>query len=169
MFALGQVAKTSAELVHELGRLRTIGNGKPAPRVVFTNGCFDILHVGHVRYLQEARALGDLLVVGLNTDASVRRIKGPERPLQNEASRAEILAALACVDYVVLFDEPTPERLIQEVRPDVLVKGGDYSIATIVGAPFVQSYGGLVKTLTFSDGFSTTSIIEKMKKAESAT
>ncbi len=155
---MGKVAQSWDELVVDLKRLRSKGS-----KVVFTNGCFDILHVGHVRYLKEARQLGDLLVIGLNTDASVRRLKGPERPLQSEAARAEILAALACVDFVVLFDEETPEQLIHQVRPDVLVKGGDYSIATIVGAPFVQSYGGQVKVLPFSTGFSTTSIIEKMK------
>lgn len=157
---MGKVAANWNELLDDLDRARDSG----AKRVVFTNGCFDILHVGHVRYLKEARELGDLLVIGLNTDASVRRLKGPTRPVQNESARAEILAALACVDFVALFDEETPEQLIQRVRPDVLVKGGDYSIATIVGAPFVQSYGGQVKVLRFSDGFSTTSIIEKLRK-----
>jgi D-beta-D-heptose 7-phosphate kinase/D-beta-D-heptose 1-phosphate adenosyltransferase len=132
-------------------------------KVVFTNGCFDILHVGHVRYLQEARAQGYMLVIGLNTDASVQRLKGPSRPLQNEMARAEILAALACVDYVTLFDEETPEQLIHAVRPDVLVKGGDYTIDKIVGASFVLSYGGEVKSLQFVEGFSSTSIINKMK------
>lgn len=157
---MGKVAASWNELSNDLDRARASG----VKRVVFTNGCFDILHVGHVRYLKQARELGDLLVIGLNTDTSVRRLKGPTRPVQSEGARAEILAALACVDHVVLFDEETPEQLIQRVRPDVLVKGGDYSIATIVGAPFVQSYGGQVKVLPFSDGFSTTSIIEKMQK-----
>jgi D-beta-D-heptose 7-phosphate kinase/D-beta-D-heptose 1-phosphate adenosyltransferase len=154
---MGKVASSWQELARELAESR---RGR---KVVFTNGCFDILHVGHVRYLQEARAQGDLLVVGLNTDASVKRLKGPSRPLQNEAARAEILAALSCVDYVTLFDEETPENLIHTVRPDVLVKGGDYKIETIVGAPFVQSYGGEVKALQFVDGQSTTSIINRMK------
>jgi rfaE bifunctional protein nucleotidyltransferase chain/domain len=154
---MGRVVQSWRELSALLGPLRA---GK---QVVFTNGCFDILHVGHVRYLQEARAQGDWLVVGLNTDASVRRLKGPSRPLQSEEARAEILAALACVDFVTFFSEDTPENLIRELRPDVLVKGGDYSIESIVGAPFVQSYGGRVKSLQFVDGFSTTSIIKKIK------
>lgn len=132
-------------------------------KVVFTNGCFDILHVGHVRYLQEARSQGDLLVVALNTDASVKRLKGPERPIQSEDARSEIMAALGCVDLVTLFDEQTPEELIRQVRPDVLVKGGDWTVDKIAGGAFVQSIGGEVKSLHFSDGFSTTNIIEKIK------
>jgi D-glycero-beta-D-manno-heptose 1-phosphate adenylyltransferase len=132
-------------------------------KVVFTNGCFDILHVGHVRYLQEARAQGDLLVVGLNTDASVRRLKGPERPIQNENNRAEIMAALGCVDFVTLFGEETPEELIRKLRPDVLVKGGDWTVDKIAGGAFVQSYGGEVKSLQFVEGNSTTSIVEKIR------
>jgi D-beta-D-heptose 7-phosphate kinase/D-beta-D-heptose 1-phosphate adenosyltransferase len=161
---VGKVVQSREELVAELNSLRSYASAmKRTLKVVFTNGCFDILHVGHVRYLKEARELGDLLVIGLNTDASVRRLKGPERPLQSEAARAEILAALACVDFVVLFGEETPEQVICQVHPDVLVKGGDYSLATIVGASFVQTYGGQVKVLPFSAGFSTTSIIEKMK------
>jgi len=133
-------------------------------KVVFTNGCFDILHVGHVRYLQEARAQGDLLVVGLNTDESVRRLKGPERPIQSESARTEIMAALGCVDFVTLFGEETPELLIREIRPDVLVKGGVWPVEKIAGAPFVQSYGGAVRSLRFVDGFSTTSIVDKIKR-----
>lgn len=132
-------------------------------RIVFTNGCFDLLHIGHVRYLQAARALGDELVVGVNSDASVKRLKGPERPLQTENDRAEILAALGCVTYTVLFTEDTPERLIQAVRPDILVKGGDWKIDQIVGGEFVQSIGGEVRSLQFIDGRSTTKIIEKMR------
>lgn len=154
---MGKVIHSWKDLSADLAQYRA------GRKVVFTNGCFDILHVGHIRYLQEARAQGDMLVIGLNTDQSVKRLKGPDRPLQNENARAEILAALACVDYVTLFDEETPEKLIHEIRPDVLVKGGDYSIETIVGAPFVQSYGGEVKALQFVDGYSTTSIIKKMK------
>lgn len=132
-------------------------------RIVFTNGCFDLLHIGHVRYLQAARALGDELVVGVNSDASVKRLKGPERPLQTENDRAEILAALGCVSYTVLFTEDTPERLIRMVRPDILVKGGDWKIDQIVGGEFVQSIGGEVRSLQFIDGRSTTKIIEKMR------
>ena len=130
-------------------------------KIVFTNGCFDLLHVGHVRYLQEARALGDALVVGINSDASVKRLKGPTRPVQIENDRAEILAALGCVDFTVIFVEDTPENLIQKVRPDILVKGGDWKISDIVGAPFVQSYGGQVMSLQFINGKSTTKLIEK--------
>ncbi len=131
-------------------------------RVVFTNGCFDLLHVGHVRYLQEARRLGDLLFVGVNSDRSVKVLKGPSRPLQIEDDRAEILAALEAVDFVAIFDEETPEKLIHRVRPDVLVKGGDWAVSQIVGGSFVQSYGGEVISLSFVDGRSTTKIIEKM-------
>ncbi|MCM2281817.1 MAG: D-glycero-beta-D-manno-heptose 1-phosphate adenylyltransferase [Bdellovibrionaceae bacterium] len=131
-------------------------------RVVFTNGCFDILHVGHIRYLQEAKALGDLLVVGLNTDASVKKLKGSNRPVQDENSRAEIMAALGCVDAVTLFGEETPKELIEKVKPDILVKGGDYKISEIVGADFVQSYGGQVKALQFVPGFSTSSILKRV-------
>lgn len=132
-------------------------------KIVFTNGCFDLLHVGHVRYLQEARSLGDILVVGVNSDRSVQVLKGPTRPIQNQNDRAEILAALACVDYTVIFDEQTPERLIHEVRPDILVKGGDWKISEIVGSDFVLANGGQVRSLQFIDGRSTTKIIEKSK------
>ena len=130
-------------------------------KIVFTNGCFDLLHIGHVRYLQEARSLGDLLVVGLNTDASVKKLKGPSRPVQTEKDRAEILAALEAVSFTLLFDEDTPEKLIQQVRPDILVKGGDWKIEQIVGADFVIKNGGQVMSLQFVDGKSTTRLIEK--------
>ena len=132
-------------------------------KVVFTNGCFDILHVGHVRYLQEARAQGDILVVGLNSDESVRRLKGEERPIQPETDRAEILAGLTAVDYVVVFTEDTPLNLIKDIRPDILVKGGDWPIEKIVGADFVLSYGGAVRPLRFVNGRSTSLIVEKLK------
>lgn len=131
-------------------------------KTVFTNGCFDLLHVGHVRYLQQARALGDRLVVGLNSDASVRRLKGPDRPLQSEGDRAEILAALAAVDFTVIFEQDTPMDLIRAVRPAVLAKGGDWKPEDIVGGPFVLSYGGAVRSLQFVDGRSTTAIVNKM-------
>ena len=130
-------------------------------KVVFTNGCFDLLHVGHVRYLAEAKKLGDFLIVGVNSDDSVKRLKGPTRPIQNQQDRAEILKALESVDETVIFTEDTPENLIKSVRPDILVKGGDWSVDQIVGGPFVQSYGGQVCSLTFIDGKSTTKIIEK--------
>ncbi len=130
-------------------------------KVVFTNGCFDLLHVGHVRYLAEAKKLGDFLIVGINSDESVKRLKGPTRPIQNQQDRAEILKALEAVDETVIFTEDTPENLIKSVRPDILVKGGDWKVDDIVGGPFVQSYGGQVCSLTFIDGKSTTKIIEK--------
>ena len=130
-------------------------------RVVFTNGCFDILHVGHIRYLREAKSLGDILVVGLNSDASVRSLK-PGRPVNREADRAEVLAALSFVDHVVMFNEKTPEKLIKKIRPDVLVKGGDWKVKDIVGGDFVKSIGGKVKNIPFVKGYSTTSLIEKI-------
>ncbi len=132
-------------------------------KIVFTNGCFDLLHVGHVRYLQQARALGHFLVVGVNSDESVRRLKGPTRPVQNENDRAEILAGLGAVSHTVIFTEDTPENLIKLVRPNILVKGGDWDITQIVGADFVQSIGGQVMSLQFVDGKSTTKIIEKAR------
>lgn len=133
-------------------------------KIVFTNGCFDLLHIGHVKYLEQARTLGDLLIVGINTDASVRVLKGPTRPIQNENDRAEILAALKSVDHTVLFADETPLELIKKIKPDVLVKGGDWKPEQIVGSEFVMSYGGQVKSLQFVYGRSTTSIIEKSKK-----
>ena len=132
-------------------------------RVVFTNGVFDLLHPGHVDVLLGARRAGDLLVVGLNSDASVRRLKGPERPVRSEAERAYVLAALAMVDCVVVFEQDTPLELIRLLRPDVLVKGGDYTEATIVGAPDVRSWGGDVRVIPLTPGQSTTSIIRKLR------
>lgn len=133
-------------------------------KIVFTNGCFDILHRGHATYLAQARQMGDLLVVGLNSDASVRRLKGPDRPVNDEQSRALLLAALEMVDYVVLFEEDTPYNLILKVKPDLLVKGGDYDIDNIVGADFVQQRGGEVRTIPFVQGFSSSSIIDHLKQ-----
>ncbi|MBO9698988.1 MAG: D-glycero-beta-D-manno-heptose 1-phosphate adenylyltransferase [Sporocytophaga sp.] len=132
-------------------------------KVVFTNGCFDILHLGHADYLEKSRSLGDRLIVGLNTDASVRKLKGPERPVNPEYARARILAALEFVDAVILFDEDTPFELISHVIPDILVKGDDYKIENIVGADIVMKHGGEVKTISLVDGFSTTGIIGKIK------
>ena len=131
-------------------------------KVVFTNGCFDLLHVGHVRYLQKARKYGDLLILGLNSDDSVRRLKGEKRPLIGQKERAHILAALDCIDYVVIFDEDTPIRLLEALRPSVLVKGGDYTPEGVVGKDLVESYGGRVELVEFVDGRSTTNIIEKI-------
>lgn len=130
-------------------------------KIVFTNGCFDILHLGHARYLQEARALGDCLVLGLNTDESVRRLKGPTRPINSQIDRAELLLHLRWVDYVVLFDEETPLELIQSISPEVLVKGGDWAVEDIVGSDFVLNNGGEVRSLQLVPGKSSTKIIEK--------
>ena len=132
-------------------------------RIVFTNGCFDILHTGHVRYLKAARSLGDCLAVGLNSDVSVRRLKGPERPVNAEADRAEVLDALFAVDYVTIFDEPTAEDLIARIRPDVYVKGGDYTLDTLPEAKIVQQYGGRVAFVDLVPGRSTTKVIEKLR------
>ena len=131
-------------------------------KVVFTNGCFDVLHLGHVTYLAEARTMGDLLVVGLNSDASVRRLKGPSRPINDEKARSLVLASLQCVDYVIIFDEDTPLELIEAVKPNMLVKGGDYTIDTIVGASFVQQHGGIVRTIPLVEGYSTTDTVQKL-------
>lgn len=133
-------------------------------KIVFTNGCFDILHIGHIRYLQEAAKLGDMLIVGLNSDASVKRLKGEERPINNERDRAELLSALSFVDYVVIFEQDTPLELIKMVQPDVLVKGGDYSNEYVVGTNEVEDRGGKLVLIPFVDGKSTTNIINKIKK-----
>lgn len=142
--------------VRELARCRREGR-----RIVFTNGCFDLLHVGHVRLLEAARKLGDVLAVGLNTDRSVSKLKGPSRPIVTEDARAEVLSALRAVDYVTLFDEATPLELIQAVVPDVLVKGGDYSPATVVGRDVVEAHGGRVEIIPLVGGFSTSGLIGK--------
>jgi rfaE bifunctional protein nucleotidyltransferase chain/domain len=133
-------------------------------RVVFTNGCFDIIHFGHVDYLERARDLGNRLVIGLNTDSSVSRFKGPGRPVQDEASRARVMASFQFVDLVVLFDEDTPLELISAISPDVLVKGSDYLAENIVGADVVKKGGGKVVTIDFVNGYSTTNVIEKIRK-----
>ena len=131
-------------------------------KIVFTNGCFDLLHAGHVKYLQKARALGDLLILGLNSDASVRRLKGEKRPLIGEDERGHILAALDCIDYVVIFEEDTPLELISALKPHILAKGGDYTPEGVVGKDLVESYGGRVELVSFVDGKSTTNIIERV-------
>ena len=134
----------------------------PSQTVVFTNGCFDILHAGHVAYLNEARALGDFLVLGLNSDASISRLKGPKRPLNGFPERAAVLAGLRAVDLVVGFEEDTPYNLIQGIRPNLLVKGGDWQVNQIVGADLVMGWGGSVRALSFKNGFSTTGIVERV-------
>ena len=135
-------------------------------RVVFTNGVFDLLHPGHVRYLAEARGLGDLLIVGINSDRSVRAIKEPGRPLNPEGERAEVLRSLACVDAVVVFDEDTPHRLITEIQPDVLVKGADWGPSEIVGRDVVEARGGRVVRVDLAKGYSTTNLIQRARSTE---
>ncbi len=134
-------------------------------RIVFTNGCFDIVHLGHIDYLEKARALGDKLILGLNTDASVSCIKGAMRPVVNEYARARLMAALEFIDLVTLFGEPTPLELIEALRPDILVKGNDYTVANIVGADFVIGNGGRVETIALVEGYSTTALIERIAKS----
>ena len=134
-------------------------------KIVFTNGCFDILHVGHVRYLTAAKSFGDVLIVGLNSDESVRNLKGAGRPINNEKDRAEVLLGLRAVDYVAIFGERTAEKIIAEVAPDVYVKGGDYTFETLPEAKIVQSYGGRVELVNFVAGYSTTATVEKLSAA----
>ena len=147
------------KMLGERQRLRSAG-----ARVVFTNGVFDLLHVGHVRYLAQARALGDAFIVAINSDRTVRELKGPDRPIFDQAERAEILAALKYVDYVTIFDDISPRSVIATLLPDVLVKGGDYQLDQIHGREEVEAAGGRVISLPFVDGASTTSVIERMKK-----
>lgn len=148
-----------------LDRLKKIlTRQRHSKRIVFTNGCFDILHLGHIQYLEQAKAKGDLLVVGLNSDASVKRLKGKTRPILPQHDRARILAALECVDYVVLFGEDTPRNIIKTIEPDFLVKGGDWSPDTIVGSEIVRNKGGRVLTIPYLTNKSTTAIIEKILK-----
>lgn len=135
-----------------------------AKRIVFTNGCFDILHHGHLDYLAKAADLGNMLIVGVNTDASVKRLKGPDRPVNTEYDRALQLASLLFVDAVCLFDEDTPKELIEAVKPDVLVKGGDYTIDKVVGADFVMAHGGMVELIPFVKGYSTTGMLQRIKE-----
>lgn len=148
---------TRAEMKEKIKACKAAGK-----QVVFTNGCFDILHVGHVRYLQDARALGDVLVIGVNTDTSVQRLKGPTRPIVPQDERAEVLAALRCVDYVTLFDEQTPKALIASLQPDIHVKGGDYRVEDLPEAKVVLEYGGKVVILQLVDGRSTTNIVKRI-------
>jgi len=155
---VGRVVSQDELILHIAERKR---NGQ---RVVFTNGCFDLLHPGHIRCLEQARAQGDLLVVAINSDASVRQLKGPPRPLVPVEERAEVLAALAAVDYVVVFDAPTPRELIAGVLPDVLVKGGDWGRDEIVGGEEVEAAGGRVVSVPLVPGYSTTALLERIRK-----
>ena len=149
--------KTLQEMAQIRQEIRQTGR-----KLVFTNGCFDILHVGHVRYLSQARALGDLLVVAVNSDASVRENKGEGRPIVPQNERAEVLSALACVDYVFIFDEVTPQRIIDTIVPDVLIKGADWEIGEIVGRDTVQKAGGMVRNIPVTEGSSTSGIISRV-------
>ncbi|MDH4083234.1 MAG: D-glycero-beta-D-manno-heptose 1-phosphate adenylyltransferase [Nitrospira sp.] len=147
------------QLLSTLSAERAGGN-----RIVFTNGCFDLMHIGHTRYLQAAKALGDILVVGVNSDASVRSLtKAPDRPIVPDAQRAEVLAALGCVDYVVIFNESDPLQLITSVQPDVLVKGGDWALDRIVGRDIVEARGGVVQTIPLVPGLSTTELLHRIR------
>jgi D-glycero-beta-D-manno-heptose 1-phosphate adenylyltransferase len=147
------------DLLSKLSAARAEGK-----RIVFTNGCFDLMHIGHTRYLQAAKSLGDVLVVGVNSDASVRTLdKAPDRPIIPEAQRAEVLAALSCVDFVVMFDESDPLQLITALQPDVLVKGGDWTIDRIVGRDIVEARGGVVKTIPLVPGLSTTGLLQRIR------
>lgn len=166
------IEEVMEELYHEVNKIQTMDSigrvldKQRHKKIVFTNGCFDILHIGHVKYLKEARAKGDLLVLGLNSDASVKRLKGPSRPVNSEQDRMDMLAQMEFIDYVVLFDEDTPYELITRVKPDVLVKGGDYQVDHIVGADYVKANGGSVEVIPFVEGKSTTNIINAMKRLE---
>ena len=163
-------ASTPAEGLLSTQQLRPVLTGlrSAGARVVLTNGCFDVLHAGHVRYLAQARSLGDALIVGLNSDDSVRAIKGPERPVNGEDDRAAVLAALSCVDYVTVFEELTPERLIREVRPDVYVKGGDYAERGVPEHELVTALGGRVEILDLVPGRSTTALLERVRAGSTA-
>ena len=162
MHLLSSVVAMSTQKIKalkEIVRLRP-GWRDSGKKLVFTNGCFDLLHVGHIRYLNQARSLGDMLIVGLNSDRSVREIKGDSRPIIPERERAEVLAALACVDFIFVFDDPTPRRVIDAIVPDVLVKGADWGIDAIVGRDTVEKAGGVVLNVPLVEGASTTDIIQ---------
>ena len=154
--------------IKELKELKNIldSSKKRGEHIVFTNGCFDILHLGHIKYLEKAASLGDKLVVAVNSDASVCRLKGNARPIMPEQERATLVAACECVDYVTIFSEATPLHLIKALKPDTLVKGGNWRKSDIVGKDFVESYGGEVISVDFAKGYSTSSIIAKIKKSK---
>ena len=151
--------KTIQELLPLIHILRAIGK-----KIVFTNGCFDLIHTGHTRYLEKAKSFGDILIVAINSDASVRYIKGVNRPINLEADRMETLSALESVDFVILFQEPDPERIIADIQPDVLIKGGDWPIDKIIGRDIVEARGGKVISVGYLEGASTTEIIERILK-----
>jgi len=151
--------KTQKELKRIIAYLR-----KQSKKIVFTNGCFDILHYGHIKYLQDTKGLADVLVLGLNSDSSVKKIKGSARPINKQLDRARVLSALSCVDYLTIFSEDTPLKLIRLIQPDVLVKGGDWQAEKIVGADFVKSRGGKVMAIPYIKGYSTTQQIKKIRE-----
>ena len=153
----GTKIKRLKELKKIIARLQKHGE-----KIIFTNGCFDIVHFGHIMYLEEAKECGDCLIVAVNSDSSVRKIKGPKRPIVSESDRSRVIAGLACVDYVVIFKENTPLKLIKELKPDILIKGADWKKKNIIGADFVQSYGGKVRTIKLAKGRSTTKLIKKI-------
>lgn len=150
--------KTRARLKKIISRLK-----KQGKKIAFTNGCFDILHYGHIKYLEDAKAKAGILVVGLNSDASIKRIKGASRPINRQSDRARMLEALSAIDYITIFNEDTPLKLIQALKPDILIKGRDWSVRKIVGADFVRASGGRVITVPYLKGYSTTGLIEKIK------
>lgn len=157
---LSNKLKTLPQLLKALKRLK-----RKNKRIVFTNGCFDILHMGHIAYLTKAKSLGDVLVIGLNSDSSVRRLKGKNRPVVKEKNRAMVLSALEFIDFIVIFSNLTPFNLIKAIKPDVLVKGGDWKVKDIVGSGIVKSYGGKVKSLAYMKGFSTKGLIKRIKSS----
>ena len=151
--------------IHTQARLKGIIDKlrKQGKKIAFTNGCFDILHYGHIKYLQDAKLASDILVLGLNSDASVKRIKGHKRPANKQLDRSRVLAALSCVDYITVFNQDNPLKLIKLLRPDILIKGGDWETDKIIGAEFVKSYGGRVLTIPYLKGYSTTGLIARLK------
>ena len=159
--------KTEKKILSRAEAKTSVENWKnQGNEVVFTNGCFDILHLGHIDYLEKAKEKGDRLIVALNTDQSVKELKGEDRPINNEYSRARLIAALEFVDGIVLFHEETPKELIEEILPDILVKGSDYDLSNIVGADTVIDHGGKVETIDLVDGYSTTNIVDKIKSSK---
>ena len=157
--------KAATKIIRNKEELRNLLDAwhKRKSKIVFTNGCFDLLHIGHLTYLEEARTYGDVLIIGLNSDASVQKLKGHNRPIIHQEERAMLLACLQFVDAVIIFDEETPITLIQEIQPDILIKGGDYAPEAVIGADVVRKKGGQTIILPFVNGFSTTSIIEKIQ------
>lgn len=158
----GRIFKSAKDAILQINSIRKLKR-----KIVFTNGCFDILHPGHITYLREAKALGDVLIIGLNSDASVKRLKGESRPILNQNERATLMIALEMVDFVIIFDEDTPIQTIETIKPDIHVKGGDYDAKTLPEYPIVKAYGGEVRILSFVAGQSTSGVIERILKTVS--